>query len=123
MHAPNHLIVSPTIVRRSATQWLMWSVNSGTHRLRWRVDDGGAAPIQRTACTGRTPQTVSLSEPDGFAWHIDVEWIPSRNEYWAIYPVKVAGGCTTDRLRFATSADGAALDVLSVAPAPARRER
>ena len=27
--AANHFIVSPTIVRRSATQWLMWSVNSG----------------------------------------------------------------------------------------------
>ena len=52
------------------------------------------------------PQAVSLSEPDGFAWHIDVEWIPSRNEYWAVYPIKVAGGCTTDRLRIATSADG-----------------
>jgi hypothetical protein len=105
VHAPNHLIVSPTIVRKSDTEWLMWSVNSGalgcssastTVELR-RSTDG----VRWSA-----PQTASLSDPDGFAWHIDVEWIPSRGEYWAVYPVKVAGGCTTDRLRFATSADG-----------------
>jgi len=103
--APNHLIVSPTIVRRSATEWLMWSVNAGsigcgsattTVELR-RSTDG----IQWS-----DPHAASLSDPDGFPWHIDVEWIPSRGEYWAVYPVKAAGGCTTDRLRFATSADG-----------------
>jgi len=27
---PNHTIVSPTVVRRGAGDWLMWSVNSGT---------------------------------------------------------------------------------------------
>jgi hypothetical protein len=47
-----------------------------------------------------------MSDLDGSPWHIDVEWIPSRGEYWAVYPVKMSGGCTTDRLRFATSADG-----------------
>jgi hypothetical protein len=52
------------------------------------------------------PERATISDPDGYPWHIDVEWIPSRNEYWAVYPVKVPGGCTTDRLRFATSADG-----------------
>jgi hypothetical protein len=105
VHAPNHLIISPTVVRRSSTEWLMWSVNAGaigcgasstTVELR-RSTDGAH---------WSAPQTASLSDPDGFAWHIDVEWIPSRDEYWAVYPVKMAGGCTTDRLRFATSADG-----------------
>ena len=103
--APNHLIVSPTIVRRSAMEWLMWSVNAGpigcgsattTIELR-RSPDG---------IRWSDPQAASLSDPDGFPWHIDVEWIPSRGEYWAVYPVKAPGGCTTDRLRFATSADG-----------------
>ena len=105
VHAPNHFIVSPAIVRRSATTWLMWSVNSGvvgcgasttTVELR-RSTDG---------VTWRPPETTTISDPEGYPWHIDVEWIPSRNEYWAVYPVKKAGGCTTDRLRFATSADG-----------------
>jgi hypothetical protein len=49
---------------------------------------------------------VSIHDDDGYPWHIDVEWIASRNEYWAVYPVKSGGGCTTDRLRFATSTDG-----------------
>ena len=105
VHAPNHMIVSPAIVRRSATEWLMWSVNSGvigcgasstTVELR-RSTDG---------VTWNAPESTKLKDPDGSPWHIDVEWIPSRNEYWAVYPVKKPGGCTTDRLRFATSADG-----------------
>jgi hypothetical protein len=105
VHAPNHLIVSPTIVRRSATQWLMWSVNAGTI--------GCSSATTRVELRRSTdgvhwsgPEASPLSDPDGYPWHIDVEWIPSRNEYWAVYPVKTAGGCITDRLRFATSADG-----------------
>ena len=30
VHAANHMIVSPTIVRRASGDWLMWSVNAGT---------------------------------------------------------------------------------------------
>jgi hypothetical protein len=105
VHAPNHMIVSPAIVRRSATEWLMWSVNSGvigcgasstTVELR-RSTDG---------VTWHAPESTNLKDPDGSPWHIDVEWIPSRSEYWAVSPVKKPGGCTTDRLRFATSANG-----------------
>jgi len=103
--AANHFIVSPTIVRRGATQWLMWSVNSGV------VGCGASSTsveLRRSSngVSWSAPEQIAISDPDGFAWHIDVEWIPSRNEYWAVYPVKVAGSCTTDRLRFATSADG-----------------
>ena len=58
------------------------------------------------AWPGPIPGKTTLSDPDGSPWHIDVEWIPSRNEFWAVYPVKQSGSCTTDRLRFATSADG-----------------
>jgi hypothetical protein len=103
--AANHFIVSPAIVRRSATEWLMWSVNSGiigcgasTTSVELRRSSDGVS--------WSAPEKATLSDADGFPWHIDVEWIPSRSEYWAVYPVKVAGGCTTDRLRFATSADG-----------------
>ena len=103
--APNHYIVSPTVVRRSATEWLMWSVNSGN------VGCGASSTsveLRRSAdgVNWSDPAKVTVKDDDGYAWHIDVEWIPSRNEYWAVYPVKVAGGCTTDRLRFATSPDG-----------------
>jgi hypothetical protein len=105
VHALNHLIVSPTIVRRGANEWYMWSVNSGT------IGCGASTTSveRRTSTDGvrwSEPRTATMSDPDGSPWHIDVEWIPSRGEYWAVYPVKMSGGCTTDRLRFATSADG-----------------
>jgi hypothetical protein len=103
--AVNHLIVSPAIVRRSATQWLMWSVNAGALGCEAPTT---AVELRRSSdgVIWSAPETATLSEPDGFPWHIDVDWIPSRNEYWAVYPVKAPGSCTTDRLRFATSADG-----------------
>jgi len=105
VHAPNHSIVSPSVVRRSATEWLMWSVNAGARgcgsmstavELRRSTDGVSWSPAEPTV----------LGDRDGFAWHVDVEWIPSRSEYWAVYPIKQAGGCVTDRLRFATSPDG-----------------
>ena len=105
VRAPNHQAVSPTVVRRSASEWLMWTVNSGavgcssastTVELR-RSSDG---------LTWSSPSTVSLSQAGVFPWHLEVQWVPSRNEYWALYNAKVAGSCTTDALYLATSADG-----------------
>ena len=101
----NHTIVSPTVVRRGAGNWLMWSVNSGT---------GGCAGNSTTVEMRRSsdginwsdPATTDLSEVNAFAWHIDVEWIPSKQEFWAIYNVKIPGSCTTSELHFARSTDG-----------------
>jgi hypothetical protein len=56
--------------------------------------------------TGPIPATTDLSEVNAFAWHIDVEWIPSKQEFWAIYNVKIPGSCTTSELHFARSTDG-----------------
>ncbi|HET7584523.1 MAG TPA: Ig-like domain-containing protein [Gemmatimonadaceae bacterium] len=103
--APNHLIVSPSVVRRAPHDWLMWSVNSGasgcggpstTVELR-RSDDG---------VHWSEPQTVTLDQPGVFPWHIDVEWIPSRNVFWALYNGKRPGSCDTPALYFAESSDG-----------------
>ena len=105
VRAPNHQAVSPSVVRRSAGQWLMWTVNSGavgcgststTVELR-RSEDG---------LVWSSPTTVSLSQPGVFPWHVEVQWVAARNEYWALYNGKVAGSCTTDALYLATSADG-----------------
>jgi hypothetical protein len=104
---PNHTIVSPSVVRRGPHDWLMWSVNSGsigcsspatTVELR-RSTDG---------VTWTDPVITDLGTLDPYPWHIDVEWIPSRGEFWAVYNVKVAGSCTTAALHFATSTDGLA---------------
>ena len=105
VRVPNHQAVSPTVVRRSATDWLMWTVNAGatgcsssktTVELR-RSPDG---------LVWTSPTTVTLAQPGYHPWHLEVQWIPSRQEYWALYNGKVAGSCTTDALFIATSADG-----------------
>jgi hypothetical protein len=103
--APNHSIVSPSVVRRDAGDWMMWSVNSGavgcasaTTSVELRRSTDGV--------NWSAPVTTDLAEADNYPWHIDVEWIPSRAEFWSVYNVKVAGSCTTAALHFATSVDG-----------------
>ena len=105
VRAPNHQVVSPTVVRRSASEWLMWSVNSGpvgcsssatTVEIRHSSDGLMWSP----------PGTVSLSQAGVYPWHLDVQWIPSLRRYWALFNGKVSGSCTTDAVYLATSADG-----------------
>lgn len=102
---PTHELVSPTVVRRAAGDWWMWAVNPGTA--------GCGAPLTtvdvRRSADGvhwSDPQAVELSQPDFWAWHIDVQWIPSRNEFWALYNAKTSSGCSTPALFLATSPDG-----------------
>lgn len=103
-HAPNHEIISPTIVRRSPTDWLMWSVNGnvGCTGLNTTVE------LRRSSdgVTWSAPTTVALSQSGLYPWHIDVEWIPSRNEFWALYNTKTPGSCTTSAVYLGTSGDG-----------------
>jgi hypothetical protein len=61
------------------------------------------------------PKPVALRQPDLWAWHIEVQWIPSRNEFWALYNAKTNNGCSTPALFLATSPDGLAWTVI---PAP-----
>jgi hypothetical protein len=103
--APNHSIVSPTVVRRGPGDWLMWSVNSGTVGCTSTATN---VELRRSAdgVSWSAPVVTDLSERGVSPWHIDVEWIPSRQEFWALYNVKISGSCTTAALHFANSADG-----------------
>ena len=105
LHAPNHLVVSPSVVRRGPHAWRMWSVNAGADGCM-----GQSTTVEMRRSTDgiawSPPEPTTMGDPDGFPWHVEVEWIPSRSEYWAVYPVKQPGGCSTDMLRFATSPDG-----------------
>jgi hypothetical protein len=103
--APNHQIISPTVVHRGARDWWMWAVNGGaagcgaaatTVEVRHSEDGEHWSP----------PSPVDLTQPGFFPWHIDVEWIASRNEFWTVYNGKLAGGCATPALFLATSPDG-----------------
>jgi hypothetical protein len=102
---PNHGLISPAVVRRAPDDWWMWSVNAGT-------DGCGAAATSvelRRSTDGlqwTAPVTVDLIQPGFSPWHVDVQWIPSREEFWAVYNGKTPGSCTTPAVFLATSADG-----------------
>lgn len=103
-HAPNHEIISPTVVRRAPNDWLMWSVNGNVGCT------GATAAVELRRSTDgvrwSVPELVALSQPGVYPWHIDVEWIPSRGELWALYNAKTSGSCTTGAVYLATSTDG-----------------
>lgn len=105
LRRPSHEVVSPAVVRRGPTEWLMWSVNSGrqgcgadatTVELRRSTDGLAWSP----------PERVTLDGDGLFPWHIDVQWIPTRQEYWAVFNSKLPQTCTTPVVSIATSADG-----------------
>jgi hypothetical protein len=100
----NHSIVSPSIVRRSEREWMMWSVNAGigcgaeSASLELRRSTDG---LQWSGPVG-----TSLSPRGMYPWHVDVQWIEELGEYWALFNAKPAFSCTTTRLYLATSRDG-----------------
>ena len=107
VRVPNHQAVSPTVVRRSATDWLMWTVNAGGAGC---TSSSTTVELRRSAdgLAWSSPRTVTLTQPGVYPWHLEVQWLPSRNEYWALFNGKLSGSCTTDALYLATSADGVA---------------
>lgn len=104
-HVPNHGIISPSVVRRAPGDWWMWSVNGGATGCQ---ADAAALEVRRSSdgLHWSAPTTARLSQPGVFPWHVDVEWIASLGEFWALYNVKTAGSCTTPAVYLATSTDG-----------------
>jgi len=106
VRAPNHELVSPTVVRVSKTQWHMWAVNAGPGGCT----SESTTVEHRTSTDGlhwSTPRTVDVSGPGAMPpWHIDVIWIPELQEFWALYNEKPPGTCATPALRLSTSSDG-----------------
>jgi hypothetical protein len=101
----DHYIVSPTVVRRADNDWTMWAVNgqSGCDAPETWVE----VRHSTDGLTWTDPQRVSLTQPGFTPWHIDVQWIPSAGEFWAVYNVKTPQtSCATPALYLATSRDG-----------------
>lgn len=101
---PNHEVVSPSVVRRSADEWLMWVVNSHSG-----CGDAHAELELRRSTDGRhwsEGQTLEINQNGLMPWHVEVQWVPSRNEYWALYNAKSPGSCNTKGVYLATSPDG-----------------
>lgn len=111
--APRDQIVSPAVVRRGPNEWLMWAVDAGT---------GGCGALTTKVTLRRSTDGITWSAPEEtrwtagapMAWHLDVQWIPSRNEYWTLYNAKPAGSCGTPALMLARSADGVEWTVRAV---------
>jgi hypothetical protein len=107
LNVPSHQAVSPTIVRGAPqAAWVMWAVNAGplgcaaaTTTVERRTSTDG---LRWSAAT-----TVDLVQPGEAIWHIDIEWIPARSEYWAIYNTyPIGSACSTHSLYIAQSKDG-----------------
>ena len=111
IRAPNHRLVSPSIVRRDAGDWWMFAVNAGAAGC---AAQAAAVEVRRSSdgLHWGAPENIDLTLPGLWPWHIDVQWIPSRNTFWAIYNAKTAGGCTTPAVFMASSADGLAWQVV-----------
>jgi hypothetical protein len=106
IRAPNHQIVSPSVVRISATNWHMWAVNAGPIGCK-----SEATTVEhRTSSDGihwTAAQKVDMSGPnDRTPWHLDVVWVPELQQFWGLYNEKPRQSCATQALRFVTSADG-----------------
>ena len=83
---PSHQVVSPSVVRGAPeAPWQMWSVNAGPAGLLGAGHHRRAPHVARRPATGALRLTVDLVQPGQSIWHIDVQWIPARSEYWALY--------------------------------------
>lgn len=104
LSARSFTMLSPSVVRRNSGDWLMWSVNATGGC------DGPTARVEMRRSTDgiswSAPAPVTMNFTGAYPWHIDVQWIPTRREYWALVPVKVAGTCITQSLYLARSPDG-----------------
>jgi hypothetical protein len=99
-------LISPAVVRIADGRWVMWSVNAVNGGCRSKA----TTVEQRTSSDGirwSAPTSVKWEQPGYVVWHLDVQYMATRREFWAVfagYPVEA--GCAADDLFFARSADG-----------------
>ena len=116
LEAPNHQLISPAIVARAGRKPLMWVVDAGVGCAamatnvvlrRWL-----GVPDMSTVVSGKTwskPVITNLQQPGYIVWHIDVIFIESMKEYWAVYaarPLSTKQCGKDNNLFFARSRDG-----------------
>jgi hypothetical protein len=105
LRAPNHQIVSPSVTRRGPGDWWMFAVNAGAAGCSAPT---AAVEVRRSAdgLHWGAAAPAALGQEGLWPWHIDVQWIPSRDVFWALYNVKTGANCTTPAVYLAESVDG-----------------
>lgn len=102
----NKYLVSPTVVREANGSWRMWQVDAGAQGCNTRASQ---LVVRRSAdgVTWSATTPVAFSQAGYMPWHVDVQYVPARHEYWALVAAFVPGqGCTNTSLFLATSPDG-----------------
>ena len=106
-------LISPSVVRESATSWRMWTVNAaaqGCFSLPIEL-----ALQQRRSADGLAwsePEPVALRVPGRVAWHWDVQYVAAKSEYWALVAAYPQGTtCSQTAVYFARSTDGTSWNV------------
>jgi hypothetical protein len=109
-----HQAVSPTVALKSGENpTRMWYVDAGkagckaqSSRVMMRslAERSGRITDERWL----EPVATDLAQPGYVVWHMKVRYVPSKNEYWALYAAfpTTPAGCDVDDLFFARSADG-----------------
>ncbi|MDB4916182.1 MAG: hypothetical protein JWM95_3826 [Gemmatimonadetes bacterium] len=110
-------LISPAIVREQDGSWRMWTVDASNGGCRIRA--ANVVLVQRRSRDGirwGNGEPVRLSIPDRVPWHWDVQYIKSKNEYWALVAAfPDAQDCSRSSVYFARSSDGT---TWTVSPAP-----
>ncbi len=101
---PNYGVISPA-VQKTNNGYMMWYVNAGSIGCK-----ASATSIEyRTSSDGVTwsaPSVANLAQPGHQIWHMEVRFIPAKQEYWALYAAYPKASCGDTTLYFATSKDG-----------------
>ena len=101
-----HYVVSPAVARRADGDWKMWAVDAGRRGCTSRE----TRIILRHSADGigwSTPTAVSFLQPGFVPWHLDVQFVPQLNAYWALVAAYRRGSaCTASSLFLATSTNG-----------------
>jgi hypothetical protein len=99
-------LVSPAVVRDSATAWRMWAIDAGPTGC----DSKETKLVLRRSTDGKewsAPTAVRFTQRGYQPWHVDVQWVAERKEYWALVAAYPKGSaCTSTSLFLATSPDG-----------------
>jgi hypothetical protein len=110
----NHGAISPSLATGPDGFERIWYVDAGVQGCGSRTS---TVEMRRAIRAGTELDhlqfgdevATNLAQPGYVIWHIDVAYVPSKHEYWAMYaayPLSGYGGCLEEDVFLATSGDG-----------------